>query len=174
MAFPRLTNAFLLPTEYRKIGFTDVCTGIKSTPLSAAYWAIPKRLMLGIKHSQRSGFRTPLRGAIMITGRVDVEVANILKKAGAENMQDAKGLRPRDCLEAPLEAQTELEDTSRWIGDNEERYRLHREVIHHHLKFPMPSSGVERTQREMEEQFGGHRSWQIVPDRVSATPSELD
>ena len=92
-------------------------------------------LLMLHKRSLHEGhrFRTLKRNLMMINGYAGEKVVKLLEKAGAKNLRDAKGWNPKDYLEGPLAAQFELTDTARWIGDNEERYRLRAEVIQFYL-----------------------------------------
>ncbi len=126
------------------------------------------------KRSLHDGHRFRTSKREMINGYAYEEVVKLLKKAGASNLRDAKGWKPNDYLEGPLAAQFELTDTARWIGDNEERYQLQREVIHYYFNTRNRASEDEFGQSRFDTIFGRERSWRIVPDEVSASPSELD
>ncbi len=120
---------------------------------------------------ERTRFRTVMLHTIMISWYAGEIVVEYLKKSGVRNLQDAKGLKPKDYLEVPLATQFELTDTARWIGDNEERYRLRREVIQYYLS---DYNKMEYSQSGVDSIFCREPSWRIVPDEVSASPSELD
>ena len=132
-------------------------------------------LLMLHKRSQHmhSRFKTPMRHAIMISGYAGEEVVKPLEKAGAGNFKDAKGLKPMEYIEAPLAAQIELKETARWIGDNEERYRLRGEVISYHFN-NLKISDAELAQSRVDRVFEKEPKWRIVPDEVSASPSWPD
>lgn len=134
-------------------------------------------LMMLHKRSKQNHhlFRTVMRSMIMINGYAGEEVVALLEKAspGKLNLQDGTGLRPMDYIEASLGAQFEFTDTARWIGYNEERYRLRREVVYHHFN-NIRISDDKLTQGRLDKMFSGKQRWRIIPDEVSASPNEPD